>query len=100
MTGKKRKSKGGTNKRGGKVVESDTTEEEEMQPMYETEDEADALPVIAPTVPDFMEYAQGNIVDPSAPSSKKRKLVAEVVISTPSPRKKAKVSRKSGSLEI
>jgi hypothetical protein len=103
-TSKKRKSKGSTNKRRVKAksaVESDT-EEEEMQPKCESEDDTDALPVIAPRILHFMEEAQGDTIDPStpSPSSKKRKLVTEVVISTPSPRKRVKISRRSSSPEI
>ncbi|OJA16026.1 hypothetical protein AZE42_04282 [Rhizopogon vesiculosus] len=99
--GKKRKSKENTKPRRGKAknaFESDT-EEEEMQPIYESEDEVDALPVIAPAISDFMEDNQSDIIDPSTArsSSNKRKLVAEVVISTPSPRKRAKFSRRSSS---
>ncbi|KAJ8594289.1 hypothetical protein M405DRAFT_918147 [Rhizopogon salebrosus TDB-379] len=102
--GKKRKSKGSTNKRRIKAknaIESDT-EEEEMQPICESEDDADALPVIAPRILHFMEEAQGDTIDPStpSPSSKKRKLITEVVISTPSPRKRVKISRRSSSPKV
>ncbi|KAG1782315.1 hypothetical protein EV702DRAFT_1176606 [Suillus placidus] len=119
-TGKKGKSKGSTKKRRGKAkdtVESDS-EEEEVQRMCESEDDADALPV-AP-IPARMVDVQDEgtsirstrsrssaytptptrnpaaaITEPSTPprSPKKRKLIAEVIISTPSPRKKFKFSQ-------
>jgi Fanconi-associated nuclease 1 len=95
-TGKKRKSKGDTKTRRGKAkntVESDIEEEE--IPICESEDEADALPIIAPPTFD----AQDGIIDSSTPR-KKRKLVAEVVLSSPSPRKRVKISRRSSSPEV
>jgi len=94
-TGRKRTSRANTNKRRGKAknfVESDT--EEEMQPICESEDEADRLPVFT-RVPNFMDDAKESMMDPSSPSPKKRKFVAEVVISTPTPVKRVK--RESGS---
>ncbi|KAG1743414.1 hypothetical protein EDB19DRAFT_1907050 [Suillus lakei] len=127
-TGKKGKSKGSTKKRRGKAkdtVESDS-EEEEVQRMCESEDDADALPVAS--IPARMDDVQDEgtssrpstrsrssaytptpncmpaaaIIGPSTPprSPKKRKLVAEVVISTPSPRKKIKISQHSDSPEV
>ncbi|KAG2100148.1 uncharacterized protein F5147DRAFT_747172 [Suillus discolor] len=122
-TGKKGKSKGNTKKRRGKakdIVESDD-EEDEVQRMCESEDDADALPV-AP-IPVYMDDDQDEgtsskhstrlrssarsrtpncmpattIIEP--PMSKKRKLV-EVVISTPSPRKKIKFLQNSDSPDV
>ena len=90
-TGKKRKSKGDTKTRRGKAkntVESDIEEEE--IPICESEDEADALPILAPPTFD----AQDGIIDSSTPR-KKRKLVAEVILSSPNPRKRVKISRSS-----
>jgi Fanconi-associated nuclease 1 len=117
-TGKKWKSKGSTKKRRGKAkdnVESDS-EEEEVQRMCESEDGADALPIVS--IPARMDDVQDEgtssrhstrsrssahtstpidipaaaIPEPSTPlcSPKKRKTITEVVISTPSPRKKIK----------
>ena len=125
-TGKKGKSKETTKKRLGKAknpVESDP-EEDELQPVCESEDEADALPVIAP-IPALMEgegastrsrsctYTStpsrlssglpgGDIIDPSTPpcSPKKRKVITEVIISTPSPRKRFKILQRSDSPKI
>ncbi|KAG1817309.1 hypothetical protein EV424DRAFT_1472919 [Suillus variegatus] len=128
-TGKKGKSKGSTKKRRGKakdMVESDDDDEDEVQRMCESEDDADALPV-AP-IPVYMDDDQDDgtsskhssrlrssarsrtpncmpataIIEPSTPPhlSKKRKLIAEVIISTPSPRKKIKFLHNSNSPDV
>jgi Fanconi-associated nuclease 1 len=118
-TGKKGKSNGSTKKRRGKAkdnVKSDS-EEEEVQRMCESEDDADVLPVVL--IPARMDDVQDEgtpsrhstrsrssatytptpshmpaaaIPEPSSPlcSPKKRKITTEDVISTPSPRKKIK----------
>ncbi|KAG2138284.1 hypothetical protein DEU56DRAFT_871302 [Suillus clintonianus] len=124
-TGKKGKSKGSTKKRRGKakdIAESDT-EEKEVQHMCESEDDADALPIVR--IPVCMDDVQDEgtsarpstrsrssaytptpsrvpVIEPSTPprSPKKRKLIAEVIISTPSPRKKLKFSQHSDSPEL
>ncbi|KAG1858038.1 hypothetical protein DFJ58DRAFT_726755 [Suillus subalutaceus] len=127
-TGKKGKSKGSTKKRRGKAkdtIESDS-EEEEVERMCESEDDADALPVVP--IPARMDDVQdegtssrystrsrssaytptpsrmpaATMIEPSTPpcSPKKRKFIAEVVISTPSPRKKIKFSQNSDSPEV
>ncbi|KAG1899850.1 uncharacterized protein F5891DRAFT_1189320 [Suillus fuscotomentosus] len=128
-TGKKGKSKGSTKKRRGKakdMVESDDDDEDEVQRMCESEDDADALPV-AP-IPVYMDDDQDDgtsskhstrlrssarsrtpncmpattIIElPTPPHlSKKRKLIAEVIISTPSPRKKIKFLHNSDSPDV
>lgn len=120
-TGKKGKTKGSTKKRRGKAkdtVESDS-EEEEVQRMCESED--DALPVIL--IPTRMDDIQEETFsrhstrsrssaytptpaaaspEPSTPpcSRQKRKVIAEVIISTPSPRKKIKLSQNSDRSEV
>ncbi|KAG2037349.1 hypothetical protein BDR03DRAFT_920111 [Suillus americanus] len=125
-TGKKGKSKGSTKKRRGKVkdtVESDS-EEEEVQRMCESEDDDDALPVVPIPVrmddvqdkgtssrystrsrssactPTPSRMPEAAIIEPSTPphSPKKRKFIAEVVISTP--RKKIKFSQNNDSPEV
>jgi Fanconi-associated nuclease 1 len=125
-TGKKGKSKGSTKKRRGKAKDTAEfdSEEEEVQRMCESEDDADALPV-AP-IPACMDGVQNegtssrhstrsrssahtptpsrmsaSAIEPSTPprSPKKRKFIAEVVISTPSPGKKIKLSHNTDSPE-
>lgn len=118
-TGKKGKSNGSRKNRRGKAkdnVKSDS-EEEEVQRMYESEDDADVLPVVL--IPARMDDVQdegtpsrhstrsrssatytptpshmpaATIPEPSSPlcSPKKRKITTKDVISTPSPRKKIK----------
>ncbi|KAG1827560.1 uncharacterized protein BJ212DRAFT_1443532 [Suillus subaureus] len=123
-TGKKGKSKESTKKRRGKAKSTDESdsEEEQVQRMCESEDDADALPVAS--LPARMNDVQDEgtssrhstrsqssaytptpsrmpaaaIIEPSTP--KKRKFIAEIVISTPSPRKKIKFSQNSDSPEV
>ncbi|KAG0701782.1 hypothetical protein DFH29DRAFT_982609 [Suillus ampliporus] len=128
-TGKKGKSKGSTKKRRGKAKYTfgSDSEEEEVQAMCESEDDADALPVgpiRAPTEDAQDETSSrpstrsrsctypprpsrltpvADDIEPSTPphSPKKRKFIPEVIISTPSPkRKKTKIEQSSGSAEV
>ncbi|KAG2064112.1 hypothetical protein BDR04DRAFT_1130893 [Suillus decipiens] len=122
-TGKKGKSKGSMKKRRGKAkakdtIESDSEEEEAVQRMCESEDDADALPVthmddIQKEKPfsrcSTRSRSSAHTPTPaaagpesSAPpcSRQKRKVIAEVVISSPSPRKKIKLSQNSDRAEV
>ncbi|KAG1792211.1 uncharacterized protein HD556DRAFT_1432715 [Suillus plorans] len=127
-TAKKGKSKGSTKKRRGKakdIVESDD-EEYEVQRMCESEDDADALPVAPVRMDDDQDEGTSSkhstrsrssahpgtpncmpattVIEPSTSTpphlSKKRKLIAEVIITTPSPRKKIKFLQNSDSPDV
>lgn len=122
-TGKKGKSKGSMKKRRGKAkakdtIESDSEEEEAVQRMCESEDDADALPVthmddIQKEKPfsrcSTRSRSSAHTPTPAAAgpesstppcSRQKRKVIAEVVISSPSPRKKIKLSQNSDRAEV
>lgn len=106
------------------MVESDDDDEDEVQRMCESEDDADALPVAPVRMDDDQDEGTSSkhstrlrssarsrtpncmpattIIEPSTPPhlSKKRKLIAEVIISTPSPRKKIKFLHNSDSPDV
>ncbi|KAG2363435.1 hypothetical protein BDR07DRAFT_1483688 [Suillus spraguei] len=103
-TGKKGKTKGSTKKRRGKAkdtVESDS-EEEEVQRMCESEDDADCPHSTRSRSSAYTPTPAAASPEPSTPpcSRQKRKVIAEVIISTPSPRKKIKLSQNSDRSEV